>query len=83
MSFKTDHFYSGVYKFPYTPWGEVYHVCWGRYQVVKRGREYHSCGEEYNRERVRNITFPLIHIKAVGKTIKLGRGPKFLKKIKI
>ena len=50
---------------------------------MKRGREYHGCGEEYNRERVGNITFPLIHIKAVGKNIKLGRGRKFWKQIKI
>ena len=33
------------------------------YQVVKRGGECHSCGEEYNvikRVRVSNIIFPLI-----------------------
>ena len=32
------------------------------YQVVKREREYHCCGEEYNeekRERGSNVIFPM------------------------
>ena len=33
------------------------------YQVVKRGRTYHGCGEEYNvekRQRGSNVIFPVI-----------------------
>ena len=43
-----------------------------QYQVEKRGREYHGCGEEYiveERERANNIIFPFV-IEAVGKNIK-------------
>ena len=52
------------------------------HQVVKRGREYRGCGEEYNKEkRENNIIFPF-YIKAVKKIIKLGRGRKFKKDLK-
>ena len=33
------------------------------YQVVKRGMEYHGCGEDYNvekREKGSNVPFPII-----------------------
>ena len=45
------------------------------YQVVKKERGYHGCGEDYNVKKVRgsNIIFPGIFIMAVGKDIKWGK----------
>ena len=43
--------------------GEFIKFAWEEYQVVKRGREYHGCGEEYNiekRKRGSNIIFPIM-----------------------
>ena len=34
---------AGAYRGPYSSWGGGVE----EYQVVKRGREYYSCGEEY------------------------------------
>ena len=43
------------------------------YQVVKRGREYHGCGDEYSvEERGSNIIFPIITKNKVGKRGKGG-----------
>ena len=58
------------------------------YQVVKRGREYHYCGEEnivVKRERVSNIIFPII-LRLLGKISsgEEGKGTEITgKKIKI
>ena len=43
---------------------------------MKRRREYHGCGEEYNvekSEKVKQYHLPF-NVKAVGKNIKWGRG---------
>ena len=40
----------GMYKGPYPPWKFIKSVG-EEYQVVKRKREYHGCGEEYNMEK--------------------------------
>ena len=51
------------------------------YQIVKRGKEYHGCGKEYNVEnRVRrsNIIFPMIFMLLKSITSwEEGRGSKF------
>ena len=49
------------------------------YKVVKRGRQYHGCGEEYNvekRERGSNIIFPMI-LRLLGRISRreAGKGP--------
>ena len=55
-------------------------IFWEEYQVVKRGREYHGCGEEYNVEKEGkgkqyHIT---LNIEAVGEEYQLGkRGGRF------
>ena len=42
---------------------------------MKRGRENHGCGEEYNVEKMKGKRHHLpYNIKAVGKNIKWGRG---------
>ena len=41
----TQRFCPGVYKVPYSP---LFKSVGEEYQVVKRGREFHGCGEEYN-----------------------------------
>ena len=43
------------------------------YQVVKRGMEYHVCGEEYNLGKG-NKYYLYYNIEAVGKNIKCGKG---------
>ena len=49
LYFHTYYFTSGVYKVPYpSPLGKFMKSVGEEYQVVKRGREYHGCGEEYN-----------------------------------
>ena len=49
------------------------------YQVVKRGREYQGCGEEYNGENGNQYHLPY-NIMAVGKGAKiLGEKNKILK----
>ena len=53
-------------------------VCWEfiksvgeDYQVVKRGREYHGCGDEYNVKKGEGKQYHLPYkIEAVGKNIK-------------
>ena len=55
--------------------GGGYHVCWGRISVVKRRKENHVYGKEYNvgkRESESNIILPVI-LKAVGKNVKWER----------
>ena len=49
------------------------------YQVVKRGREYRACGEEYNVGKGKQYHL-LYNIKAVGKNIKRGRGTEIMGK---
>ena len=52
--------------------GRVYEVCWEEFQVVKRGREYHGCGEENNMgKKERGKQYHLTYnIQAFGKNIK-------------
>ena len=60
------NFQAGVCKVPSSQLrggGGVYQV------IVTRGREYHSCGEEYN-VKIRETYY----IKAVERNIKCGRG---------
>ena len=50
------------------------------YQVVKREREYHGCGEEYNVEKrkwVSNTIFPMI-LRLLEKisSVEEGKGPE-------
>ena len=48
----------------------------GGYHFVKRGREYHGCGEEYNmekKEKKKHDHLPY-NIKAAGKNMKWGKG---------
>ena len=58
------------------------------YQVVKRGREYHGCGEQYNlkkRERGSNMIFSMI-LRLFGRVSSWGEGKGSVnmgKKIKI
>ena len=66
-----------LYIVPY-PLGGVFKSVGEEYQVVKRGREYHGFGEEYNAEkseRGSNIIFPII-LNAVWKNKEWGRGQK-------
>ena len=44
------------------------------YQVVKKGREYHGCEEEYNVEKMEMVSksSSLYYVKAVGKDSKWG-----------
>ena len=54
---------SGVYKvLIHPPWREFIKSVGEEFQVVKRGREYNGCWEEYNVKRARgsNIIFPII-----------------------
>ena len=47
---------------------------WKNIKVVKRGRTYHGCGEEYNVEKGKGNQYHLPStIKAVGENIKCGR----------
>ena len=55
------------------------------YQVVKRGKEYQSCGEEYKKGQGKQYHLSY-NIEAVGKNIKWGKGKGMeisAKKIKI
>ena len=59
-----------MYEVPYsTPIKFV----WEEYQNVKRGREYHGCGEVYKHRKGKQYHLPY-DIKAVGKNTKWGRG---------
>ena len=54
-----------MYKVLYSPLegGKFIKSVVEEYQVVKREREYHGCGEEFNmekRKRVSNTIFPMI-----------------------
>ena len=60
-------FPSGVYKVPYSipleGGGGFIKPVWEEYKVLKEGREYHGCGEEYNvdkKEGGSKILFPII-----------------------
>ena len=49
--------FSGAYKVPYSFIKSVGE----EYQVVKRGREYHGCEEDFEKkERESNIIFPIM-----------------------
>ena len=53
-------------QFPISPWGRIS-------SCIKRGMEYHGCGEEYKVDkRKRGIIF--YDIEAVWKNIKSGKG---------
>ena len=75
----------GVKSFLSPPWGKFIKSVEEECQVVKRGREYHGCGEEYNvekRERGSKIIVPMI-LKLLGR-ISRGKVTEILgKKIKI
>ena len=62
------------------PGGGVYKSVWEEYQVVKKGREYHGCREEYNVEKRESgsiIIFPIISKKTIGKN---GKNIKYIKR---
>ena len=59
-----------MYKVPYSP-GKFIKSAEEKYQVVKGGREYHGCGEEYNVEKRSGEQYHLpYNIKAVRKHFK-------------
>ena len=74
---------AGVYKVPYSSLegGKSVKSVGKEYQVVRRGKKYHGCWEEYNvnlrkRERGRNFTFPVI-LRLLGRKSSGGGGRKF------
>ena len=85
-SFLTRKINQGFIKFLTPPpvRGKFIKFVGEEYHVVKRGREYHVCGEEYNVgkwESGRKITLIPNNVNATGKNIKWGRGVG--KKIKL
>ena len=73
----------GVYKVPYPPPRKFMKSVGEEYQVMKRGREYHVCWEEFNVEKKENgkhYHLPLI-LRLFGR-ISSGEKRKW-KKIKI
>ena len=78
-----------MYKIPYPSLlGKFIKSVGIEYQVLKRGREYHGCGEEYNiliREMGCNIIFPII-LRLLGRisSAEVEKGTEiYRKKIKI
>ena len=56
--------------------GKVYQTYSGEYEVLKEGREYHGCGEEYSvYKREAEIIFPIIL--RLFERMEEGKGLKF------